>query len=72
MFQLIIQILIGDEQVTFSGLNLPLNLDVIYLGEKLINVITSTSTSITIKSPEMNPGNYNLVIPIGNNFGNVQ
>jgi hypothetical protein len=42
------------------------------IGNKLVQVISSTREELVIKSPVLAPGIYDLIIPIDEALGNVR
>jgi len=53
----------GNEDITITGTNLPSPATYVRLGTKLVQVLSSTSTELRIRSPSLAPGMYDLLIP---------
>lgn len=62
---------LGGEIITIDGVNFTSSLTTIYIGTTLVKIISSNDHEILIESPKMNPGIYNLIIPVGN-LGNAK
>ena len=56
---------LGNETITIDGSNFPNPISKVAIGSVDAEILSSTSTQITIKSPKMNPGVYKLSICIG-------
>ena len=57
--------------ITIQGTNLP-NSSPVYIGNVLAQIISASNSQILIKSPSLAPGIYKLIIPAGENIGNVK
>ncbi len=55
----------GGELVTINGSNLPTNLQSVLIGKQTVKVLSSSNTQITINTPQMDPGFYDLAILSG-------
>ena len=56
---------LGNETITITGNNFPNPLGKIMIGDAEVELISSSSNTITVKSPQMSPGIYKLSIYVG-------
>ena len=61
----------GGETVTVTGTNLPISPANVYFGKQRVKIVSSTSTQLVLKSEPLEPGLYDLQIPI-ENIGNTK
>ena len=62
---------LGGDNILITGINLPLWPEIILIGNQKVVVSNSTTNQITISSPSLKPGLYDLIIPI-DNIGNAK
>lgn len=62
---------LGGQQVTIAGANLPVPIGLVLIGKQYAKVISSTSSQLIIESPSQNPGLYDLAISAGT-LGNIR
>jgi len=54
---------LGGDNITITGNNLPVNPTNVQIGNKVVNIVSSTSTQLIVQSPALAPGLYSLTIP---------
>lgn len=57
---------LGGEQITITGTNLPGLIQRVLIGENVVKIISSTDSLLIIESPAKAPGLYELIIPVEN------
>ncbi len=62
---------LGGETITIDGFNFNLTKSQVFFGNNFVPVKSYNSTKIIITSPSLNPGKYDLIIPVGN-LGNAK
>lgn len=62
---------LGGETITISGSNLPTGIATLLIGSTQAKILSSSSSEITVLSPQMKPGLYNIAIPT-NTIGNAK
>jgi len=61
---------LGGDNITIIGTNLPVNSTNVQVGTKVVNIISSTSTTLVVQSPALATGLYSLSIP-SSSLGNA-
>lgn len=54
---------LGGNNITIVGINLPVNPTNVMIGNTIVNVISSKNTELIVQSPALPPGLYYLLIP---------